>query len=133
GRPNRGAEDPIQWGESRGDPREALTPRARARQLTPQATGAHLQGLAHGGLSVFVSSSFSRRRQRNGSSWGGAGGAGADRRAAVGRMWKLAGLLVVALGLPASGAVASATSGGAAMVKPKPVHSIVPANSTAST
>jgi peptidoglycan hydrolase-like protein with peptidoglycan-binding domain len=45
----------------------------------------------------------------------------------MGRVWKLAGLLVLALGLPASGAAAAPTSGGAAMVKPKPVHSIVPA------
>ncbi len=43
------------------------------------------------------------------------------------RMWTLAALLVVAVGLPAAGAVASpATSGGAAMVKRTPVHSIVP-------
>jgi len=47
-------------------------------------------------------------------------------------MWKLAGLLVVALGLPASGAVAAPTSGGAAMVKPKPVHSIVPSSTASS-
>ncbi len=45
-------------------------------------------------------------------------------------MWKLLGALVVTLGLPASGAVASPTSGGAAMVKPKPVHSIVPASAS---
>ncbi|MGN6867368.1 MAG: peptidoglycan-binding protein [Solirubrobacteraceae bacterium] len=45
----------------------------------------------------------------------------------MGRVWTLAGLLVVAVALPASGAVASPGSGGAAMVKPTPVHSIVPA------
>jgi peptidoglycan hydrolase-like protein with peptidoglycan-binding domain len=45
-------------------------------------------------------------------------------------LWKLAGVLVAALGLPASGAVASSTSGGAAMVKPKPVHSIVSAGTS---
>jgi peptidoglycan hydrolase-like protein with peptidoglycan-binding domain len=48
------------------------------------------------------------------------------------RVWKLAGLLVVTLGLPTSGAVASSTSGGAAMVKPQPVHSIVPASTSSS-
>jgi len=46
----------------------------------------------------------------------------------MGRMWKLAGVLAVAVAVPASGASASPVSGGAAMVKPTPVHGIVPAN-----
>jgi peptidoglycan hydrolase-like protein with peptidoglycan-binding domain len=49
------------------------------------------------------------------------------------RTWKLAGLLVAALVLPASGAGARlSASGGAAMVKPKPVHSIVTGSSSSS-
>jgi peptidoglycan hydrolase-like protein with peptidoglycan-binding domain len=50
----------------------------------------------------------------------------------MGRVWTLAGLLVMAVALPASGAVASPTSGGAAMVKPTPVHSIVSASTPSS-
>ncbi len=46
----------------------------------------------------------------------------------MGRMWKLAGVLAVAVAVPASGASASPVSGGAAMVKPTPVHGIVSAN-----
>src|SRR5437588_622677 len=34
-----GEGNPIRWGESRGDPREARYVEALARQLTPQATG----------------------------------------------------------------------------------------------
>lgn len=81
---------------------------------------------------MFVSSSFFRRRQRNTSSRGRSGGQEVDRRPAMGRVSILAGLLVVALGVSASGAVASPTSGGAAMVKPQPVHSIVPVSATSS-
>jgi peptidoglycan hydrolase-like protein with peptidoglycan-binding domain len=44
----------------------------------------------------------------------------------------LAALLVVAVVLPASGAVASSPSGGAAMVKATPVHSIVTGSSSSS-
>ncbi len=43
----------------------------------------------------------------------------------MGRMWKLTGLLVAATVLPASSAIGSSTSGGAAMVKSQPVHTIV--------
>jgi peptidoglycan hydrolase-like protein with peptidoglycan-binding domain len=50
----------------------------------------------------------------------------------MGRVWTLVGLLTIAVALPTSGAVASPTSGGAAMVKPKPVHSIVPASTPSS-
>ena len=50
----------------------------------------------------------------------------------MGRMWRLAALLVVAVVLPASGAVASSPSGGAAMVKATPVHSIVTGSSSSS-
>ena len=50
------------------------------------------------------------------------------------RLWKLPGLLALVLMLvaPASGAIASAPSGGAAMVKPQPVHSIVTASTSTS-
>ena len=50
------------------------------------------------------------------------------------RLWKLSGLLASALALvvPASGAVASPVSGGAAMVKPEPVHGIVTASTSTS-
>jgi hypothetical protein len=47
-------------------------------------------------------------------------------------MWRLAGLLMLAVVVPASGAVASSPSGGAAMVKPRPVHSIVTGSSSSS-
>lgn len=50
----------------------------------------------------------------------------------MGRTWRLAALLVVAVVLPASGAVASSPSGGAAMVKATPVHSIVTGSSSSS-
>jgi hypothetical protein len=62
GEPSRGAENPRRWGESRGDPWEALS-KARARQLTPQARGADLRDRAHGGLSVFASRCFRRIRR----------------------------------------------------------------------
>ena len=50
------------------------------------------------------------------------------------RLWKLSGLLASALALvtPASGALASPVSGGAAMVKPDPVHGIVTASTSTS-
>jgi peptidoglycan hydrolase-like protein with peptidoglycan-binding domain len=50
------------------------------------------------------------------------------------RLWKLSGLLAPALALvvPASGAVASPVSGGAAMVRPQPVHGIVTATTSTS-
>jgi hypothetical protein len=48
------------------------------------------------------------------------------------RIWRLAGLLVVAVALPASSAVGSSVSGGAAMVKSKPAHSIVTPTSSSS-
>ena len=50
------------------------------------------------------------------------------------RLWKLSGLLAPALALvvPASGAVASPVSGGAAMVRPQPVHGIVTASTSTS-
>jgi peptidoglycan hydrolase-like protein with peptidoglycan-binding domain len=50
------------------------------------------------------------------------------------RLWKLSGLLalVLVLVVPASGAVASSVSGGAAMVKPQPVHGIVTATTSTS-
>ena len=50
------------------------------------------------------------------------------------RLWKLSGLLASALALvvPASGALASPVSGGAAMVKPEPVHGIVTASTSTS-
>ncbi len=48
------------------------------------------------------------------------------------RLWKLSGMLALALVLPASGAAAAPTSGGAAMVKPAPVHSIVTASASTS-
>jgi peptidoglycan hydrolase-like protein with peptidoglycan-binding domain len=49
------------------------------------------------------------------------------------RLWKLSGLLALALVVPASSAVASSSvSGGAAMVKPQPVHSIVTASASGS-
>lgn len=48
------------------------------------------------------------------------------------RLWRLVGLLVVAVVLPASSAVGSSGSGGAAMVKSKPVHSIVTPTSSSS-
>jgi peptidoglycan hydrolase-like protein with peptidoglycan-binding domain len=47
------------------------------------------------------------------------------------RLWKLSGLLALALVVPTSGALA-AMSGGAAMVKPQPVHSIVTASASTS-
>jgi peptidoglycan hydrolase-like protein with peptidoglycan-binding domain len=43
----------------------------------------------------------------------------------MGRISRLAGLLTLALVVPATGAGASSVSGGAAMVKSRPVHSIV--------
>ena len=55
-----------------------------------------------------------------------------DRRSAMGRVWILAGVLVVALAVPASGAAGAPASGGAAMVKPQPVHSIVTASTSTS-
>ena len=50
------------------------------------------------------------------------------------RLWKLSGLLAPALALavPASGAVASPVSGGAAMVRPQPVHGIITASTSTS-
>ena len=50
------------------------------------------------------------------------------------RLWKLSGLLASALALvvPASGALASPVSGGAAMVRPQPVHGIVTASTSTS-
>jgi peptidoglycan hydrolase-like protein with peptidoglycan-binding domain len=48
----------------------------------------------------------------------------------MGHIGKLAGLLAVALVVPASNAGASPASGGAAMVKPRPVHSIVTASAS---
>jgi peptidoglycan hydrolase-like protein with peptidoglycan-binding domain len=50
----------------------------------------------------------------------------------MGRISRLAGLLALALVMPASGAVASPASGGAAMVKQKPVNSIVSARASSS-
>jgi peptidoglycan hydrolase-like protein with peptidoglycan-binding domain len=50
----------------------------------------------------------------------------------MGRVWKLSGLVALALVIPASGAVASPASGGAAMVKPQPVHGIVTASTSTS-
>jgi peptidoglycan hydrolase-like protein with peptidoglycan-binding domain len=48
------------------------------------------------------------------------------------RVARLVGLLVAALTVPAAGAVASSPSGGAAMVKAKPVHGIVTPQSSGS-
>jgi peptidoglycan hydrolase-like protein with peptidoglycan-binding domain len=48
------------------------------------------------------------------------------------RIWKIAGLLAVAALAPASTAVGRPVSGGAAMVKPRPVHSIVTASASTS-
>jgi peptidoglycan hydrolase-like protein with peptidoglycan-binding domain len=51
----------------------------------------------------------------------------------MGRMWRLGAALLVAAVAPASSAVASSSvTGGAAMVKAKPVHGIVNASSTTS-
>jgi peptidoglycan hydrolase-like protein with peptidoglycan-binding domain len=50
----------------------------------------------------------------------------------MGRFWKLSGVLALLLVVPASGAVASGVSGGAAMVRPQPVHSIVTASASTS-
>jgi peptidoglycan hydrolase-like protein with peptidoglycan-binding domain len=52
----------------------------------------------------------------------------------MGRLWQLSVLmaLVLVLSVPVSGAVASPSSGGAAMVKPQPVHGIVTASTSTS-
>ena len=57
---------------------------------------------------------------------------GAERPGSMGRVWRLSGLLALVLILPVSSASASPASGGAAMVKPRPVHSIVTASTSAS-
>src|SRR5207253_8203970 len=61
-RPSRSGERGTQrvWGESHGDPWEALDLRARARQLTPQAQGAtDLQDRTRGVPCLLASCSFS--------------------------------------------------------------------------
>jgi peptidoglycan hydrolase-like protein with peptidoglycan-binding domain len=52
----------------------------------------------------------------------------------MGRIWKLSGLLALALTVPGSSAQAASVSGGAAtgLVNPKPTHSIVKASSSTS-
>jgi peptidoglycan hydrolase-like protein with peptidoglycan-binding domain len=50
----------------------------------------------------------------------------------MGRIWRLSGLLAVALVIPVASAGASPVSGGAAMVKQRPVHSIVTASASTS-
>jgi peptidoglycan hydrolase-like protein with peptidoglycan-binding domain len=89
-----------------------------------------MQGLAHGGWLLSVSSSFRRWRQRKGSARRAGGRNEADRRRAMGRVWKLSGLLALALAVPASGAIAAPASGGAGMVTPQPVHGIVTASAS---
>ena len=83
---------------------------------------------------MFVFSSFARRKTCKGSAARTAGAIDADRPSAMGRIWRLAALVAVALLAPAAGAVASAShvSGGAAMVKQSSPRGIVNATGSGS-
>ena len=86
------------------------------------------------GLSLFVFSSFARRKTCKDSAAPTVDATRADRPSSMGRIWRLPAVLAVGLLAPAAGAIASTShvSGGAAMVKPSSPRGIVNPTSSGS-